>query len=117
MNPTCRLCQAPFLLDEFLFLHMGRRHDGLLTEDERARFADAVAAESRWSQEVRKHARGTLYTVPFVLFFAFFVILSAIYNVAYWAVLPAPGVVIFGLLAYYMGYTRDDAPDRTGRAV
>jgi hypothetical protein len=108
----CGRCGASFLEVDHLALHQGRAHDLDAGTPEHERYEAALGREEAWLVELRRHALGTVHALPFVLFYVFFVIVAAVNDIVYWAVLPAPGVVIFGLLVYYMAYTQDQAPPR-----
>lgn len=103
--PTCSRCGATFHERDLLALHLGRVHRDEIDPDEQARFDDARARETAWLSRFRSHVAGALGAAS-VLFLYVGIILSSYVlraNPAFVA-LPAPGIVIFAVVTYWLVY-------------
>ncbi len=116
-RPTyeCIRCGRRFLRADHQSLHQGHDHGPDLTESERKAFEDARRREDEVFEVLRNRVRGALVASPIVLTYVAFVALAAWQNVLWWAVLPAPGIIAFTMIAYHLAYTKDQAPHRPKR--
>lgn len=111
----CARCGRRFLRADHLALHRGHDHGPELTEAERDAFEQARRREEEVFEVLRNRVRGALVASPIVLTYVAFVALAAWQNVLWWAVLPAPGILAFTMIAYHLAYTKDQAPPRPKR--
>ena len=68
---VCEYCGAPFADARFRALHWGLEHDERLTDDQQARFEEAVADETDDLRLFRLKALGLLVLVYFGLMMAY----------------------------------------------
>lgn len=111
----CARCGRRFLRADHLSLHRGQAHTAVLDAAERGMYEDAKRREDALFEELRNRVRGALVASPIVLTYVAFVALAAWQNVVWWAVLPAPGIIAFAMIAYHLAYTKDQAPPRPKR--
>lgn len=112
---VCDRCGREFLRSDHLALHQGQEHPHDLTAEQTHAYDEARRREDEVFEELRKKVRGALAASPVVLTYVFFTALAASQGVVWWAVLPAPGILAFAMLAYHLAYTQDEAPLRPKR--
>lgn len=102
---TCSRCDATFHEPDLLALHLGRVHQDEIDREERARFDEARARETAWLSRFRSHVAGALGAAAVLLFYVGIILSSYVLraNPAFVA-LPAPGIVIFAVVTYWLVY-------------
>ncbi len=71
---VCEHCGAPFANEELLALHQGHEHADALTDDQRAAFEDAYAAEQAEIRQFRLKALGVLVLLYFVFLMVYAIV-------------------------------------------
>lgn len=101
----CERCGERFAGVGLLALHRGRVHGEELTDAELAAFEEARADEEAWLAGFRAHLVGAL-SGGSVIFVYLAVVLSSYVLRANPAlvVLPAPGIVGFAVVTYWLAY-------------
>lgn len=101
----CDRCSERFAAVDLLALHRGRVHGDELTDPELAAYEQARADEEAWLSAFRAHLVGAL-SGGSVIFVYLGVVLSSYVLRANPAlvVLPAPGIVGFAAVTYWLAY-------------
>lgn len=102
---ACGACGAPFAREDYRALHRVRAHSSTPTEAEQAAFEAALAAETEWVANMRRHGQALLRVVPLWVFAFVFVVVAvnADVNPAFLA-LVLPGSLVATAILYYVTY-------------
>lgn len=101
----CPHCEEAFARPGYRVLHLGRRHDARLSEEQKAHFEAVEQAERAVMREIALHTKSALFALPlFIVWALTLVLLIELQTNIAWMLMATPGYALFAALIYVMAY-------------